>query len=153
MGEATTIHAGCVLIGEKAVLIAGLSGTGKSSLTRELLEAARRRGRFGRLVSDDRTRIEARHGRLIARPVEAIAGLIEVRGVGLVASEHEAAGVVALLVELWADEPPRLPDAAEASVALCGVVIPRIYGRRGAPLGEVVLGRLGDYDDSGVTGR
>src|SRR5919112_439088 len=107
-----------------------------SSPTRELLAAARQRGRFGRLVSDDRTRLEARHGRLIARPVEAISGLIEVRGLGLVASEHEAAGVVGLLVELWADEPPRLPEAAQARVTLCGVVIPRIYGRRGAPIGE-----------------
>jgi HPr kinase/phosphorylase len=151
MAESATIHAGCVLIGEKAVLITGSSGAGKSSLARELLAAARQRGRFGRLVSDDRTRLEARHGRLIARPVEAISGLIEVRGLGLVAAEHEAAGVVGLLVELWADEPPRLPEASQASITLCGVVIPRIYGRTGAPIGEVVLGRLGEYDDAGVT--
>ena len=69
----------------------------------------------------------------------------------LAAQIHPTTGVVGLLVELWADEPPRLPEASQASVTLCGVVIPRIYGRRGAPIGEVVLGRLGEYDDAAVT--
>ena len=70
MSDPGTIHAGCVLVGEAGLLIRGASGSGKSTLAREVVSRAVQAGRFGRLVSDDRTRIEARHGRLVAHPVE-----------------------------------------------------------------------------------
>jgi HPr kinase/phosphorylase len=85
MREPETIHATCVLIGEAGILIRGEAGSGKSTLARQLIHDARQKNLFASLVSDDRTWIVERHGRLLARVVESIAGLIEVRGAGLTA--------------------------------------------------------------------
>ena len=77
-----TVHAACVVLGEAGVLIRGESGAGKSSLALGLIEAAPAHGLFGALVADDRVRITCAHGRLVARPHPAIAGRIELRGLG-----------------------------------------------------------------------
>jgi hypothetical protein len=142
MAEGARLHAGCVAVGESGVLIAGPAGSGKSSLARDLLDAARREGFFARLVSDDRTLLQARHGRLIARPVAPLAGLMEARGLGLLARPFEAAAVVRLVVELSADEPPRWPEDGHGPMVLCGIEIPRFFCRRGAPSTGLVLGHL-----------
>src|SRR6202035_6141888 len=91
---ATTVHASAVLVGARAVLIRGPSGAGKSRLALALIEAARAGTlRFARLVGDDRVHLEPANGRLLVRPAEALAGLIEVRGVGIRPLAHEPAGV------------------------------------------------------------
>lgn len=54
------LHANCVRIGAHAVLLRGPSGAGKSALSLRLITAG------GFLVSDDRTDLVARDGRLIA---------------------------------------------------------------------------------------
>lgn len=110
-----TIHASCVAIGGRAVLIAGPSGSGKSDLALRLID------RGAVLVSDDYTVLEAAGGTLLASPPETIAGRIEVRGVGIVERPHAAGVPVALLVDL-ARAPERMPEPAE--VELGGVSIP-----------------------------
>lgn len=104
-----SIHATCVLLGARGVLIRGPSGSGKSRLALRLLQAAERgRLRFARLVSDDRTLVSAVNGRLLARPVPQLAGMIEIRGSGIRQLPHEAMAVVALVVDL-ATPGERLP--------------------------------------------
>lgn len=142
-----TVHAGCVTVGEAGILIRGASGAGKSSLARELLLHACKRNLFAVLVSDDRTRLEARHGRLIARPVPDIAGHLEVRGVGIVHQAFEPSAVLRLVVDLSAGEPERCPEGDDRFVTLCGVVLPRLRARTGAPLADIVLGALTGKDD------
>ena len=66
--------------------------------------------RFARLVGDDRVHLEAAHGRLLVRPAEALAGLIEVRGLGHPAAPHEPSAVVGLVVDLAAADAERLPE-------------------------------------------
>ncbi len=79
-----TVHASAVLTGSRAMLIRGPAGSGKSRLALALIEAAASgRIRFARLVADDRVELTAGHGRLLVRPPPALAGLIEVRGVGV----------------------------------------------------------------------
>jgi hypothetical protein len=141
-GRARTVHASCVVVGEAGILIEGLSGAGKSTLAREIVAAGRSRGRFARLVSDDRTRIEARHGRVIARPAAAIAGRIEIRGLGILETPHEAGAVVRLVLHLSSQEPPRLPDPAEAPAPLCGIMVPRLSLRTGAASAALALAWL-----------
>ncbi|HEY8382247.1 MAG TPA: HPr kinase/phosphatase C-terminal domain-containing protein [Microvirga sp.] len=148
-----TVHASCVLAGEGAVLIRGEAGAGKSTLARSLLEAASVRGRFARLVADDRVRIAPRHGRLVARPVPPLHGLLEVRGVGLLRRPHEEAALLRLVLDLSEGGPDRLPEAAEGVVVLCGIEIPRLFGRTGAPLWDIVLDRLSARDDRFMTTR
>jgi serine kinase of HPr protein (carbohydrate metabolism regulator) len=113
---ADIIHASCVAIGDKGVLIRGRSGAGKSDLALRLID------RGAQLVSDDYSRLERRaDGRLHASPPPRIAGLIEVRGVGLVEMPHRSAVAVALLVDLERAV-ERMPDPATHDVA--GVAVP-----------------------------
>src|SRR6478735_7393544 len=79
-----TIHASAVLIGAKAALIRGPAGSGKSRLVWNLIAAAGHGALpFARLVADDRVHLENRAGRLLASAPQALAGLIEVHGLGI----------------------------------------------------------------------
>ncbi len=126
MAAAPSIHASCVLVGARAVLIRGASGSGKSRLALRLLQAGERRIiPFARLVSDDRTHLEAIHGRLIARPAPQLAGMIEVRGVGIQKMPHEAFAVVGLVIDL-ATAGERLPAPERQVAVIEGVCLPRL---------------------------
>jgi HPr kinase/phosphorylase len=125
--RSTTVHASAVLVGARAVLIRGPSGAGKSRLALELIEAARSGSLlFAKLVSDDRTFLEAANGRLLARPAEALAGLLEVRGLGLLRTACEPNAVVGLVVDLAATDASRLPEADQRMTEICGILIPRL---------------------------
>jgi HPr kinase/phosphorylase len=145
------VHATCVVIGEAGVLIRGRSGSGKSSLARELLVAAKALGAFARLVSDDRTEIEARHGRLIARSVAPIEGRLEVRGVGIVARPFEPAALVRLVVDCRPGPGDRHPHETESNTDIGNVRLPRLV-HHGAPgFAPIVLWRLSDLCDTPTT--
>ena len=124
---AATVHASAVLVGPRAVLIRGPSGSGKSRLALDLIDLVRTGAfAFTCLVADDRVLLEARHGRLVARPPAALAGLIEVRGLGLMRLAHEASAVVGLVVDLAADDAARLPEPAARRTKIEGIVLPRL---------------------------
>ncbi|MBX9943073.1 MAG: HPr kinase/phosphatase C-terminal domain-containing protein [Reyranella sp.] len=111
------LHATCVALrvpGQpaarawRAVLLRGPSGAGKSDLALRLIDAG------ARLVADDQTRINRRGGTLVATPPPALAGLMEVRGIGIVKLPRRqlmARAPLSLLVDLApADRIERLPD-------------------------------------------
>jgi HPr kinase/phosphorylase len=121
-----TIHASSVLVGARAVLIRGPSGCGKSRLALALIQAARTGSLlFARLVGDDRVRLQAAGGRLLVRPAEALAGLIEVRGLGIMRLPYEPSAVVGLVVDLGADA-ERLPETETQFAELEGIRLPRL---------------------------
>ncbi|TKW78601.1 MAG: serine kinase [Bradyrhizobium icense] len=122
-----TVHASAVLVGASAVLIRGPSGSGKSRLAFELILA----GRAGQvpsaiLVGDDRVRLDTSGGKLIVRPAPELAGLIEVRGVGIRRIEHIGEAVVGLVVDLAAEDADRMPAAEALTTRIDGVELPRI---------------------------
>lgn len=137
--DTPTIHASAVLVGARAVLVRGPSGAGKSRLVLAVLHAAAAgRLAFARLVADDRVHVEAVNGRVIARPPAALAGLLEVRGIGIVRLPFEAAAAVSLVVDLGVAGAPRLPDPGRTEVA--GVTLPRLAVAPGCdPLLMVLL--------------
>ncbi|MCG8434447.1 MAG: HPr kinase/phosphatase C-terminal domain-containing protein [Gammaproteobacteria bacterium] len=97
-----TVHGTTVAVSGAGVLLQGPSGSGKSDLALRLID------RGAVLVADDRTVIERRDGELIASAPEALRGLLEVRGIGLVRTPAQAAVSLSLAVDL--DAPPeRLP--------------------------------------------
>jgi serine kinase of HPr protein (carbohydrate metabolism regulator) len=116
--SAETVHASTVTSGGRAVLITGPSGSGKSDLTLRLLD------RGFTLVSDDRTIVKRDGKRLLASAPPAIAGKLEIRGIGIVEVEHVDDLPVALLVELTS-EIQRLPDDSLERPIL-GVKLPLI---------------------------
>ncbi len=121
-----TIHAVCMVLGEAGLLIRGAAGSGKSRLALELIERAGRSGRHASLVADDRVVITRSSGRLIARPHPVLAGLMEVRGLGIfrVAQRMEAA-VLRLVLDL-VDVRPRLPEPAIDACGILGVSLSRL---------------------------
>jgi serine kinase of HPr protein (carbohydrate metabolism regulator) len=122
-----TIHASAVLIGAKAALIRGPSGAGKSALAWDLLEAGRTLALpFVRLVADDRAYVEAHAGRLLVRPASTLAGLLEVRGLGIRRLDYEPVAAVGLIVDLAAKDSARLPEPAACEAAICGITLPRL---------------------------
>lgn len=124
----STIHASAVLTGARAVLIRGPSGAGKSRLAWALIEAGRTGLlAFARLVGDDRVHVEAAGGRLLVRPAPELAGMIEVRGLGIRALPHEPVAAVGLIVDLAAADAARLPPPPEAGTGtIAGLELPRL---------------------------
>lgn len=113
-----TLHASTVGIDGRAVLIAGISGSGKSDLALRLID------RGFTLVSDDQTIVQKRGDRLYASAPPAIRGKLEIRGLGIVTMPVVEDLPVALVVELTSDI-QRLPvDARERMI--CGIAVPLI---------------------------
>ena len=139
--DAPTVHASAVLAGARAVLIRGGAGSGKSKLALALIDAAQAGMlAFARLVGDDRVHLEPRHGRLLVKPAPSLAGLIEVRGLGIRRLDHEPVAVVGLVVDLAADDAERLPEGAET--VICGIALPRLAVAGGAEALSAVLAAL-----------
>ena len=126
MSRTATVHATCVVVGEAGVLIRGVPGSGKSTLARRLVEEAGRRGRFARLVADDRVALSVQGGRVVARPHPAIAGRIEVRGAGLLETGHEGAVVIRLVVDCGDHRLDRLPQPDQLFTDVAGIRLGRI---------------------------
>lgn len=115
------IHTTCISIKGKGVLIFGAPGSGKSDLALRLI-----RHYGAELVSDDRTNIEVEENKIIAHTPPKIAGLLEVRGIGIQKIAHTEQAEIKLTVELVKDfnEIERLPE--EKSYEIGGIKIPCI---------------------------
>jgi HPr kinase/phosphorylase len=132
-----------VLVGASAILIRGPSGAGKSRLALELVQAAGGGGHFAiplftRLVGDDRVHVAAVHSRLLVRPAPQLAGLIEVRGLGIISLPHEPVAVVSLVVDLTGPLAERMPDAGAARTSIEGLSLWRLAVAAGHPLPTVL---------------
>lgn len=138
-----TVHASAVLIGSRATLIRGPAGSGKSRLALALIDAAATgRIRFARLVADDRVELTASHGRLLVRAPAALAGLIEVRGVGVRRVAFEAVAVAGLVVDLDAADGERIPAPSARTAEINRIALPRLPVAAGADAVAIVLATL-----------
>jgi serine kinase of HPr protein (carbohydrate metabolism regulator) len=139
-----TIHASAVLLGARAALIRGPSSSGKSRLALALLQTKRAGApAFTRLVGDDRCHVEMMHGRLLVRPAPALAGLIEVRGLGVRQVVYEPIAVVGLVVDLGEIAPDRMPAPQDRTTEIVGVPLPRLGVAAGTDPLPLVLAYLG----------
>src|SRR5215472_4990784 len=127
VNDLPTIHASVVLVGARALLIRGPAGSGKSRLVLNLLQGASNGLlTFARLVADDRVLVSAAHARLIARPPAALAGLLEVRGLGIQQLQYEPMAVVSWVIDLDVATAMRMPDGAAPQAVIAGVSLPRL---------------------------
>jgi serine kinase of HPr protein (carbohydrate metabolism regulator) len=134
-----TLHASCVAIKGRAVLIEGRSGEGKSDLALRLID------RGAVLVSDDQTICQRRDGVLHATPPATIAGKIEVRSVGIVELPYVEHVPVDLLIVIL-DSPPRFPEDVRTR-RIAGIEVPVLALAAlepSAPIkAELALSRIG----------
>jgi len=122
-----SVHASAVRVGNRAVLIRGPSGAGKSRLAFDLIMAGRT-GVIDKtvLVGDDRVYLATVGNEIEVRSVPVLAGLIEVRGLGLRRCDFVERATVGLVVDLAADDAERLPASEALFTRISGVKIPRI---------------------------
>jgi HPr kinase/phosphorylase len=106
----------------RAVLLRGPSGAGKSDVALRVIEAG------GRLVADDQTHLAKTGRAVIVTAPPSLAGLIEVRGIGIVKlgrAQLIARAPLALLVDLVSpDHVERMPEPAHEKVL--GIDLPRL---------------------------
>lgn len=142
------VHATTIDIAGAGVIIFGSSGSGKSDLALRLIESG------ALLVSDDQTVVFLRDGRIWAQPPETLAGLLEVRGTGVVACATKAATCLWLAVELVREVPVRMPEAAfwqPSGAAWPRLRQVRLDGREASAAAKVriTLATLGKAENAG----
>lgn len=145
---AKQVHATCVSLYGAGLIIRGPSGAGKSDLALRLID------RGARLVADDRVDLLVSDNGVIARAPETLAGLLEVRGLGILRVPVLEATVVRLVVNLVNHKNvPRLSDRRMTN--LIGMDVPTVtldpFEASAVPKVrlalELTLGRIMRHDD------
>jgi serine kinase of HPr protein (carbohydrate metabolism regulator) len=112
------LHATCLAVAGIGVLLRGPSGSGKSDLALRLIDGG------AELVGDDQVLVAARDGRLTAAPHPNLAGLLEVRGLGILSIPYRPSVVVQLIVALGGHAPERLPEPQHEEIQ--GISLPSV---------------------------
>ncbi len=118
--EETLLHASCVADSGQAVLISGAAGSGKSSLSLQLMAYG------AELVSDDQTVVRLSEGRLLASAPDTTRGLIEARSVGILRAKPVQNIPLSLVIDLDQTEDKRLPHPRQVQVL--GQKLPMLLG-------------------------
>ena len=113
------LHASCIDINGRGILILGASGSGKSSLAIQLIALG------ASLVADDKTLVTQEENHVIARCPAAIKGLIEARAIGFLRPKLIQETRLHLIIDLNHRETSRLPEQKYHD--LFGVKLSLIY--------------------------
>lgn len=135
MSDSSLKHATLVDFSGTGVLLVGKSGCGKSDLALRLIE-----NKGAKLVADDVVHVEKIGTQVIGSAPHNIAGLLEVRGVGIVKYPYVERSAVKLVVQLTesAEEVERLPQ--ERNDLILGLEIKQIglYAKENSAPDKVV---------------
>lgn len=135
-------QATCIALNGRGLMIEGPPGAGKTTLALQLID------RGAQLVGDDGVTLTVRGGQVWAAPPERIAGLLEVRNVGLLTFPAIEAPV-ALVLRLASDA-PRYVEAAE-QVTILDTPVPRLWFDPAIPAAairaELALSQYGQCAD------
>lgn len=121
------IHGTCVAFGPYAAVLRGASGSGKSDLALRFLALPADGGHAPSLVADDQIFVEARGEALLASVPQAIAGKLEVRGIGIIGLPYVAEAELVLAVDLVAPQDvARMPPEPWEQTMIAGRSLPCI---------------------------
>lgn len=133
--EGIVLHASCVALADRAVLILGPSGAGKSALALQLMAYG------AQLVADDRTRLWRQGDDLRAAAPPVLHGMIEARGIGLLRVVARADARPVLAVDLAREERERLPPQRE--IMFFDVSLPLLFAVNAPQFPAAILQLLG----------
>ena len=133
MNEPKNVHGTGLLLGSAGILLRGPSGAGKSVLALTLLDRWTLRGLPAFLVSDDRVDLVSVRGQLAMQAPASLAGLIELRGRGIVSRPHRDSVALHLVVDLVPDM-VRMLEEEDLQTEIDGFTVPRAP----VPFGSVV---------------
>lgn len=125
------MHATCVAVGDRAALLTGASGTGKSTIALELMAYG------ATLVSDDQVVLVAESDVIVASAPETIAGLIEARGLGVLNAQAKASATIVMVVDLDVLTSDRMP--VRRVVTYLGCDLPLFHRPDGPSLAPAIL--------------
>ena len=115
-----TLHATCLSVQGRGILLCGPPGSGKSDLALRLITTL-----AARLVADDQVTVERRGSLLVGLPPANLRGLLEVRGLGIVRMDYEHEAGLAMLFRLKPRaEIERLPNRPVRQFSILGISIP-----------------------------
>ena len=125
------LHASCVAMQGRGLLILGPSGSGKSGLALQLL------GLGADLVADDQTELAFEDGQLVACCPVMLRGLIEARGVGILRAPSVDSAAVHLVADLSQTETERLPP--HRSMDILNARVDLVLGSSSPHFGSALL--------------
>ena len=132
------VHGTCVAFEGRGALLVGSSGSGKSGLALDLMAYG------ASLVADDQVLLTTKEGDLWATAPDAVRGMIEARGAGLVRVRVETRAKLAFVVDLDSETDARLPQPRQFCIT--DTCLPLIAGKNLPNLGSLVMAclRYGD---------
>ncbi|SEP66510.1 Hpr(Ser) kinase/phosphatase [Devosia sp. YR412] len=133
MSKPINVHGTGLLLGDTGILLRGPSGAGKSVLAMTLLDRWEGRGLPAFLVSDDRVDLQLAGGQLTMLAPDRLAGLIELRGRGIVSRPHRSPVPLHLVIDLVPDL-VRMLEEDQMVTELAGTSV----ARAPVPYGDVI---------------
>ncbi len=124
MTDRQNVHATGLVLGNSGIMLRGPTGSGKSLLALTLLDTWIARGFAAKLVADDRIDVEVTKSGLVMHAPPAIAGLVELRGRGIVSRPHVEKARIHLVID-FVDRLERMVEEEELMTELFGITLPR----------------------------
>jgi serine kinase of HPr protein (carbohydrate metabolism regulator) len=139
----TNVHATAIVVGTRGLLFVGPSGIGKTMMAFTCLAAARRQGAVSFLIADDQVLLSRDGDRIIASCPPSIAGLMEIRGSGIVKVDHLESAPIDLAVQVISlAEAERIPPENEQfqTAEIGALPLVRVADKAPSPL--AIIGAL-----------
>ncbi len=119
------LHATAIVIDGTGIVFTGPSGSGKSELAFSFLTEAERCGLPAALIADDQIFVYRQDETIMAERPETIAGLLELRGSGIISVKSvDRAALHFAVTTVLSPENPRLPEENETMAFPCGGQLP-----------------------------
>ena len=129
------VHGTCVELDGAGVLLRGPPGSGKSDLALRLITERR-----GLLVADDQVEIGALDGALMARASASLAGMLEVRGLGLVRLDYRRTCEILVVIDLRERrDVDRMPELRRTVISGLSLPLFQLCAREASVVSKVVL--------------